>query len=59
MFFDSKSTLYALREKNGVNKTIDYAFGQTSPSLFLLATYVFYRWTLIWKSQQFCLFCAL
>ena len=28
-FFDSESLLYALWEKNGVTKTIDFAFGQT------------------------------
>ena len=35
-YFDSESPLYALWEKNGVTKTIDYAFGQSSASLFLL-----------------------
>ena len=31
IFFDSESPLYTIWEKNGATKTIDYAFGQTSP----------------------------
>ena len=42
-FFWFLINFYALWEKDGATKTIDYAFGQTSsPSLFFLATYVLY-----------------
>ena len=58
-FFYSESPFYALWEKNDATKPIDYAFGQTSPSLFHLPAYVLYRWNLIWKCQQICLFCAI
>ena len=36
-FFDSESPLYALWERNGVTKTINYAFDPISSSLFFLS----------------------